>query len=1207
MLVVGGYHLFEEIGRGAMGRVYAARDCRSGEPVAIKALHGTRSSEGLYSIKQEFRVAQRLCSRHLVPIYELFIEQGTVYIAMPLLQGRTFDAWCASTGWREVPECLRRVVEQAVDGLADLHRIGLVHRDIKPHNILVDAHGDVVLLDYGLAEPHRPLQAGTRKASWALSGTLDYVAPEALWGAPPSPAQDMFALGATVFEGITRTAVPRDPLSWAVQVPALRLALQTACPELPADLRGRIEQLLSPCPEGRLSSPAPRLLHRAVEPTPARLDGRRASPTSAPRHDPALVWPPRRLGDNVEPPFVGRDHERADALARLEPPGARVAIEGPSGIGKTTLAEHVLVALEDTWVLAGRCHPGERIPFRSLDAVFDALSRGLEAFGPPLRKEMTADALAVLDVSFPLLRQAIAPDEALPPPPTDPEERRARLSVALSTLLRSAHGRRPILMWIDDVQWGDDDGLQLLREVLDRLGPHGPRLLLSGRCIPHALSGWLPTPIALTPLSYADAKRVAVSHARVAEPSGALPSGPLPSGPADDELDGFVHATQGIPALIAVLARARGTGARPCFSFAELITHRMSELEPSAGRMLLYLALAERPLPLNTVHALAATDQPRRVLAALESTRLVRRTTVQRTECLELIHDCLGESVRALPIPERPELHRCLAQTLECTATVAPEVVAVHWERAGDDARARVLWLGAGAVAERTLAFEHAATCFRRALQTSAQHQRLEPLGHLARALALAGRAIEAAQAYEQAAALAETPLGHLEQAATHYLLAGDIDAGLTLTRRCFAAHGVSLPAHPAHVLMHLVARRLRGAAIPSNTPPRPQIIARDASIADLAYATATCLGRVDPSIAALIQQIHLTHGLRSQCPLRAARALALEAVFRSLSSAAGSYAQGGEVDELVRRATEVLGTRVDPRLRAMLVLVEAVRTWAIGHWDACLAASRTAERIAEHECMGAWWELGLSRSLLQDALRWSGRYPDLRASIDHYLGDAGHRGDRFAAVTFRVRFASTLALIDDRPGTAADHNEAGAEWRARGVHLQHLVTVHARAEHLLYIGASECALAYVERQVRAMRFAPLLQSVPPRAKLHHLRASCRLAVAAEFPERRTALLRALREDVRTLRAPGWGYTDLLADLVDLAADHLRGRDIRPIAAALRPRAVSLAMPQYAAALAYLDRDTEVEAETTLKMMGVAAPRRWAQVLIPGLLAAQRK
>jgi hypothetical protein len=286
------------------------------------------------------------------------------------------------------------------------------------------------------------------------------------------------------------------------------------------------------------------------------------------------------------------------------------------------------------------------------------------------------------------------------------------------------------------------------------------------------------------------------------------------------------------------------------------------------------------------------------------------------------------------------------------------------------------------------------------------------------------------------------------------------------------------------------------------------------------------------------------------------------------------------------------------PRTAALLALVSASTAWTEGRWPTCIAAAREAEHIAETRCTGAWWEIGHARAVLQDALRWSGGYHDLARTHERCARDAAVRGDRFAQVTFQVRFGSTLALLRNDPEAARAACEVAAQWTTSGVHLQHLAAFHA-----VYLGLPEQALHHALGRFRQLRWSPLRTAAPPRAKLRHQLAVCRLALAAqrEGAARRTLIAQA-RRDAAKVRGAGWRYTSLLADIAFRTADVLEGR-AGASHADLRLRAERLAMPQLAAALELADAasPTRQGGARRLERLGAARPHRWARVLLPGM------
>jgi eukaryotic-like serine/threonine-protein kinase len=1173
---LGPYELVEEIGSGAMGRVFAARDRRNGRLVAIKALAPDASSDDLFSIKREFRIARSLSSPHLVPIYDLFVENSCSYISMALLCGRPLDEWARDADWRGEPARLGHVVVGALSGLVTLHDAGLVHRDIKPQNIMVKSDGSTVLVDYGLA-------TGTDASSFvtsnpnALAGTLGYLGPEVLGATDPSPALDLFALGATLYELVTGALPPRCPLSWRITEESLCDAASAAWPDAPPPILELVAATLR-------NDPAQRCTAAQALAIATRL----CQPGSHARRTPGT-------GQSA---LIGRDRELDLLHELLGPGGARIAVLGPSGIGKTSLVARALGDLRArqpaSLVLAGRCHPGEHVRYRVFDGLIDELSRWLLRLGRSERARLVHDETGLLRQTFPVLERVL-PALAATAMPDDPGERRQRLPAALAALLARVHAMWPLTLWVDDVHWADDDGLLLLRELCQALGAGGPDLVLSGRTLPAAAAELCSAQIAVPPLSDRDAEALVALRRR----GRGLDASPLGDG---------VRAAVGNPGLICFLVDylpAAPRGASP--ALADAVGDQLRALGPGAVELATAMSLSDEPLPMSVVDRVCRVDTARDDIHRLEHLGLIRRVPFRSVEALEIAHDALREAIQHHGAgQDASAMHRRLASELAHVLEVPREVIAAHWSAAGDSAKAGELWLAAGREAIEALAFDHAVRCLQHGMQHGGPELRLPALREQARALSYAGQLRRAAELYLEAAGLAhgDDRRELLGQTAVHFLLAGEISAGMNLVRELFEPFGVRLPRQRAAILAALVHQRLRVRRWRDldyqlhRAPVEPH-----AGLADLAYATTTSLSKADLALGAYVQSLHFVHSMRSGSPDRIARALALEAVFHVLGGSDERTAR-----KMMAEASSVLGGREPPRIRALFMLAEAVLAWTTGRWLACIEHTTRAERIAREQCAGAWWEINLSRAVHQDALRWSGRYGELAPLADDSLADAHRRGDRFGQVTFRTRFAATLHLLGDRPDDAWRDCDACRDWPSRDLHLQHLSEFHSRAECMLYRGEAAAALAFAEQRVRQMRWAALLRSTAPRLKVFHQLAACRLAQAAHADGRaRARLIRdARRATARVRRAP-WGYAGLLADLVTATADHLEGRAVGATLSALSERARALDMPHYSEAIAVFHLQASGDraaAASALRARGAVDPVRWAAVLIPGLVNA---
>jgi serine/threonine-protein kinase len=197
---LGRYRLESMLGEGGMGLVFkAVRD--DGQVVALKLLKLELSDDQVFKqrFKQEARAAAEVENEHLVPILEAAEADGRDYLAVAYVEGATLESVLTERG--PLPaDAAARLAAGIAEGLDALHEAGIVHRDIKSSNIIIDLEGTPMLTDFGLAKG-RAYTVLTRPGQ--VMGTLDYLAPELIKGRPAEPASDVYALGCTVFETVT--------------------------------------------------------------------------------------------------------------------------------------------------------------------------------------------------------------------------------------------------------------------------------------------------------------------------------------------------------------------------------------------------------------------------------------------------------------------------------------------------------------------------------------------------------------------------------------------------------------------------------------------------------------------------------------------------------------------------------------------------------------------------------------------------------------------------------------------------------------------------------------------------------------------------------------------------------------------------------------------------------------------------------------------
>src|SRR4249920_1105289 len=210
---LGSYEILAPLGAGGMGEVYRARDTRLSREVAIKVLPAAMASDPdrRARFEQEARSASGLNHPNILTIYDIGEADGTIYIAMELVEGKTLRELVAS-GEPLPTKKLLDVAVQTAEGLAKAHSAGIVHRDLKPENVMVSKDGFVKILDFGLAKLAEP-ESGEASAMPTLAqpetrpgtvmGTVGYMSPEQASGEPLDFRSDQFSTGSMLYEMAT--------------------------------------------------------------------------------------------------------------------------------------------------------------------------------------------------------------------------------------------------------------------------------------------------------------------------------------------------------------------------------------------------------------------------------------------------------------------------------------------------------------------------------------------------------------------------------------------------------------------------------------------------------------------------------------------------------------------------------------------------------------------------------------------------------------------------------------------------------------------------------------------------------------------------------------------------------------------------------------------------------------------------------------------
>ena len=1125
----GRYQIRGTLGTGAYGVVYRVFDERWGQELALKTIQQP-SPEVRQWLKAEYRVLRDIVHPNLVRLHDLHVDGERCFFTMdivtdgvPFTQRFDFDRAGPLVGQEAAIRRICRAGRKLAEALAAVHALGKCHRDIKPSNVLVTPSDHVVLLDFGLASPVER-QRSLDTARGAIHGTLPYLAPEQYMAPGPSPASDWYSAGLVLYEAVVgRLPFRADP------VDELRAkALPTAPPSqvvaaVPAALDALIVRLLDPHPARR---PSANEVLAALEVAGDERDGLAA---------PAGTF-------ELDADFIAREDE-LDALARALSATAgdrlvTVEVVAPSGMGKTALVRRFLRRLPaQALVLEARCHPQESIPYKAFDAIVDDLARywlGLDdTEAKLLRPSEGAEALALL---FPELRRVanLATEAAVPR--GDPRAARQAGFDALQSVLTRIGRQRPLVLWVDDVQWADADSVALIERVFGT-EPAPPVLLVLSRRPDDETQ----EPALLAAIAQVRARGRAdrIDLDPLGEQAARDLAGAIAARGGMDErrVDAIVEEAAGVPYLIAELAhfasRRGGPGEISIPTTAGSLTRERLAALSAADRAIVELAaLSGASLP-TSVLLDAAAGADRRRLRDLCILRLLRWADTSG-ESVQIYHDRLREFVvDALAADATSAHHRSLVTAMERVAGSDAERMMAHALAARDRPRTQRHALSAARRAETALAFDQAARLYEVALGATDDDAPRAQLHELAaEALANAGRSQRAAPEFERAmTALERERPGDRERraflrrrAGEQYLKAGRYDDGVRLMEVFLAEVDAKLPRSSTGALAVSALRRTRLYVRGFDFEPvaADAIDPRTRHRLDDLWAATTALSMMDPVRSDGVGLLHFHESLRAGATAHVARSLGYEAAFAALI---GGRFLRRKAAELLRRNRDALERGVGPYERAFYQLGAGASAFFHSAWQDTVHSCDAAAAGFRRDCRGAEYEAAVALVWSLSALGQAGRVAELCTRIPAVIREADSRGDLFAANNYRTGFHAlarvAAGLIDD---VQSDLRKVVETWKPGfyQMHAYHRVFAGVAAD--LYLGRPRAAVAWVENDWPALKAGLYLRMELPAMELRWARARAALALAFEERgrqrQRRLARVKALIRAVRSASCP---------------------------------------------------------------------------------------
>jgi hypothetical protein len=928
------------------------------------------------------------------------------------------------------------------------------------------------------------------------------------------------------------------------------------------------------------------------------------------------------LSRTPPPLFVGREAELSELRAALREARdghwVMQLVSGPSGVGKSALLDAFAAEIDGaSLVLRGTCRERELIPYKVFDAVVDSLSKHLARLPPAEIAQLVPKHVSSLVRLLPALGRVAAIERASREqhPPTDVRELRNQAFAALKELLLRLARRAPVVIAVDDLQWGDVDSVRMLSFLM--IEPGVPALLFVGAYrndditvtgfLPELL-GWLPTgapavrPRELRPLM--DGEALELSRALLRD-----------AGVSEVDQLALDVATEaaGLPVFINELVehvRLHGPSGRlygGAVTLERALLERVSALPADAQALLRVLSIAAGPIDRGV--ALDAAGLPdRSALMVLRSMRLVRTCGGSAHGALELYHDRIREVVASsIAVEEARVLHARIAAAMERHGVTDPEKLVVHHLRSGDVRRAAESACLAADAATRQLAFHRASDLLSLAIEhMSPEEARARDLHRqLGDVLASAGRSAFAADAYLRAAEQhdGEAASALRRSAMQHYVRSGRLAEGLSLARELFRDAGLTLPRSAVGVAGTYVwhRARLRARHFVIRERPVGEFDRGRLERLDLLGGLYPELSVIDMLRGAALQTQYLREALDVGEPERALQALVWETYNLAALGGAKRWRRARDTLLLARTAASLVDS---PHARAMVDLAEAsYHLWRGRSFGAALEVSARAEAGFAAVGTVTAWERGIATFVHCTSLEYAGPLASLASRGVETMREARERDDWFIG-TLMLLSVTCAQIFRGEPLAALDLLASYESRLGAGYNAFHYLRVVRTAESYLALDRTADALAVWSTHWPAFRRSNLYRSTFVRETAHYLRA--RYALIEYLRTRRPALLDLVRSELARLERATAIYA--ITSRTFRAALHADAGDRRSaivqaetMVSELQAVGAPLTTLYGEIALAELRQDGETSCAklAELERNGARDPARWAWMNLP--------
>lgn len=705
------YLLLEKLGSGGMGAVFRASDKLTHQVVALKRVltsleqqetsPSSETSDLKLALSREFRTLASLRHPHIVTVIDYgFTDDQQPYFTMGLLE----NARTLLEAARDQSKTERvRLLAQLLQALIYLHRRGILHRDLKPGNVLVDAHNTVKVLDFGLSFAS---SLSVSNMQSGMAGTLAYMAPELFMEEQATVASDLYAFGVVAYE----LFAGQTPF-YSKNIGLMINSILSAVPNwssIDPDIHPVVERLLAKSPAERYAN--------AEETLWALCD---AAGYSLPMETVAI-----RESFLQSAPLVGRKEEfkRLSEVIKetIRGKGSIWLIGGESGVGKSRLLDEVRIQalVKGAMVLRGQAVSDGNTPYH----IWRDVVRMLLLAAPPEDDQAAVLKAIVPDIAALLDREI---DDA--PPLKDGNETQARLFNVLESLLRSQ--TQPILILLEDLQWAGSESLALVNYLV-AVVPELPLAIIGDYRDDEQPN--LPQMLRNIPVIRLNR----LSKEGIAELSLAMLGA---AGKRGEVLDLLHRETEGNAFFLVEVVRALAEEAGQLENIGRLtlpqkvfaggvrsiIERRLHGITGAARALLQMAAVIGRRLDLEVLAALAPDLNLDDWLTMCVNAAVINI----QDEKWRFAHSKLRDTlIEAIPDVERPESYRRIAQAVESIRADAPDYIATlaHlWNIAGAQEKELQYVRAAGFQAFQANASNEAIPYFNRAIELI-QHLRPE-------------------------------------------------------------------------------------------------------------------------------------------------------------------------------------------------------------------------------------------------------------------------------------------------------------------------------------------------------------------------------------------------------------------------------------------------------------------------------------------------